>query len=119
VSLCGVWAIHSLGIMWMIVIFTIIQIGWLMVWFGLVKRKIGYRLIQLAQDIVPFLGCTLGVIILVWYVTLQIQNVYVLFLTKVLLVAGSYCLIMRIFRANIYQESIHYFLRILHRGEKK
>lgn len=99
---------HSGGIMLMIEIYALINILWLGVWFLLVRHKIGYTFFQMLKDIVPFLGITALIIFVVYWLTLSITNIYWLFISKVLLVAGLYVLVMHISKSVILSECIQY-----------
>jgi Membrane protein involved in the export of O-antigen and teichoic acid len=100
--------IYPLGIMAMVTVYTIINILWLGVWFMLVRKEIGYRFTQLLADIVPFLGITILCIAAAHFMTARISNIYVLLISKVLIVALEYMFVLWISKSETFRECIEF-----------
>ena len=100
--------IHSYGIQTMIVTYVCINISWLMVWHHFVHRETGYRFIHLLKDILPFLFIAAAVMIATHYFTLSITNIYLLFISKIVIAGILYLTLMRISGAQTFRESWHY-----------
>ena len=107
-QLLVMYLIHPYGIQTMIVTYVCINISWLIVWRYFVWKEIGYRFIHLLKDILPFLFIAAGVMFITSYLTNRIENIYLLFVSKILIAALLYILIMWISGAQTLKESIHY-----------
>lgn len=107
-QLLVMYLIHPYGIQTMIVTYVCINISWLMVWRYFVWKEIGYRFIHLIKDILPFLFIAAGVMIITSHLTTRIENIYLLFISKIFIAALLYILIMWISGAQTLKESIHY-----------
>ena len=107
-QLLVMYLIHPYGIQTMIVTYVCINISWLIVWRYFVWKEIGYRFIHLLKDILPFLFIAAGVMFITSYLTTRIENIYLLFISKIFIAALLYILIMWISGAQTLKESIHY-----------
>ena len=107
-QLLVMYLIHPYGIQTMIVTYVCINISWLIVWRYFVWKEIGYRFIHLLKDILPFLFIAAGVMFITSYLTTRIENIYLLFVSKIFIAALLYILIMWISGAQTLKESIHY-----------
>ena len=107
-QLLVMYLIHPYGIQTMIVTYVCINISWLIVWRYFVWKEIGYRFIHLLKDILPFLFIAAGVMFITSYLTNRIENIYLLFISKIFIAALLYILIMWISGAQTLKESIHY-----------
>lgn len=63
-----------------------------------------------ALDTMPFLGFTIGILILTWWVTLPIGNLWLLMLSRIVMAALLYAGIMWISGAKIMRETIGYLI---------
>lgn len=100
--------IYPLGITMMVIAYTVVNVCWVFIWFLLVRREIGYAFRQFLFDILPFLGITLALVFGAWFVTRGIDNIYLLLFSKVLLVAGSYSLVMWLSGSVAFKECIQF-----------
>lgn len=100
--------IYPYGIQTMIITYISINIAWLLVWHYFVWREIRYRFIHLFMDIVPFLAIAGGVMIATHFLTLNIDNIYLLFVSKIAIAGLLYILIMWMSGAKTFKESIQY-----------
>ena len=100
--------IYPYGIQTMIITYISINIAWLLVWHYFVWREIRYRFIHLLMDIVPFLAIAGGVMIATHFMTLNIDNIHLLFVSKIAIAGLLYLLIMWMSGAKTFKESIQY-----------
>lgn len=100
--------IYPYGIQTMIITYISINIAWLLVWHYFVWREIRYRFIHLLMDIVPFLAIAGVVMIATHFLTLNINNIHLLFISKIAIAGLLYILIMWMSGAKTFKESIQY-----------
>lgn len=112
----GLLALHLLGygMYPMIGFFIALNILWLGVWQWWAKRLIGMRWRWAAMDTLPFLGFTVGVLALTWWVTQPIANLWLLMSARIVLATVLYAGIMWASGARIMREAMGY---LLHRGK--
>lgn len=102
-------AIHNLGIRTMVIVYSAINILWLLVWYWFVRKETGYRFWHLAMDISPFLIITLAVMAATYLLTKPIGNIYCLLAAKIAIAAVLYVLIMRLSNAVTFKEAATFF----------
>lgn len=110
-QLIAVCAMYPYGLEWMLRIFVIINIGWLFVWFGFVRRETGLTLYDMLKDLSPYLLLSAALVIGTYYTTRPIENLYLSMAAKVVAVAGLYALILWKAQSVIFHESIEYILK--------
>lgn len=108
IAVCGM---YPYGLEWMLRIFVIINISWLFVWFGFVRREIQLTLYAMLKDLSPYLLLSATLVIGTYYMTLPIENLYLSMAAKVALVAGFYALILWRLQSVIFRESIEFLLK--------
>lgn len=108
----GLLALHLLGygMYPMIGFFIALNILWLGVWQWWAKRLIGMRWRWAAMDTLPFLGFTVGVLALTWWVTQPIANLWLLMSARIVLATVLYAGIMWASGARIMREAMGYLL---------
>ncbi|MDO5447010.1 MAG: lipopolysaccharide biosynthesis protein [Prevotellaceae bacterium] len=104
----GLIALQSFGLYTMVYFFISINILWLFVWHYFAWRLTGLSLFAVMKDVVPFLVLALGVMALTWWITSPIENIYVLFVAKVIVAAVLYVGLTYLSGAKIMRESIAY-----------
>lgn len=102
-------AIHSMGIRTMVIVYSAINILWLLVWYWFVRRETGYRFWNFAIDILPYLIITLVVMAATYLLTKPIGNIYFLLAAKIAIAAVLYILIMRLSNAVTFREAVTFF----------
>ena len=110
-QLAAVCAMYPYGLEWMLRIFVAINIGWLFVWFGFVKREIDLKLGDMLKDISPYLLLSVALVTAAYYITRPIGNLYLSMITKVTFVAGLYALALWKLQSVIFRESIEFLLK--------
>ncbi len=99
---------YSYGIVFMISIYTISVIVWLLVWQYFAHKMIGLRLWDALKDILPFALISAGVMLASYYLTSSISNLIILLITRMLLAAILYFLIMKVLKVRMLEECIKF-----------
>ena len=107
-QLMVMYFIHPYGIQTMIITYVSINISWLLVWHYFIRKEIHYRYTHLLKDILPFFCIAGCVMISTYYLTLHIEDIYLLFCSKIIIAASLYLAIMWLSGANTFKESIQY-----------
>lgn len=100
--------LYPYGIHTMVLVYVLINIVWLLVWHYFVWREIRLRLFQALKDIMPFAIISGGIMIATYYITLFMQNIYLLFVSKVIIASSLYMIIMWCSGSITFKESIQY-----------
>lgn len=79
-----------------------------MVWQALVKKEIGYTLVNLLSDILPFLGFSLISVGAAYFALRAVSNIVVLLLLKIVLTAAVYILLMWAGKSVTFKESVEF-----------
>ena len=100
--------LYPYGIHTMVLVYVLINIVWLLVWHYFVWREIRLRLFQALKDIMPFAVISGGIMIATYYITLFMQNIYLLFVSKVIIASSLYMIIMWCSGSITFKESMEY-----------
>jgi O-antigen/teichoic acid export membrane protein len=101
-----------LGVLWMVLANVLVNIiVWLPIWHWYVNQLIGVRLINVLRDIFPYISISLLIFLFVYLVTMRIDNMYHLIISKISLSIISYCFLMFIGKSVIFKESLSYFFK--------
>lgn len=106
--LVAVLACHSMGIKAMVLAFACINILWLLAWQVFAYRLIGYRFMTMLRDLLPFMLIALAVMVLTYFVTLYITNMWMLLAARLLVAVALYVMVMKLLRARILEECIEF-----------
>ena len=98
--------LHQWGIHTMVIAYTVLHVSWLLVWWFFVKRLMGYTLLMLAADVLPFALAALAVMTATHFTTLTITPLWLLLLTRVAVAAVLYYIVMRLAHAVILEECV-------------
>lgn len=90
---------------------TMINTLWLLVWAWLAHREIGYKLVHLFADLLPFLGIALVSIAGAWLLTCWIQIPWLLMAAKIVATAAIYIFLMWITKSVTFRESMQFILK--------
>lgn len=110
VQLGAVFVSAPYGINTMISVYVAINILWIVVWHLLSHRDINLSLLEVIQDIAPYLLLSATLVGTAWLLTRGITNLYASVVVKVVYVAGLYALSLWLLRSTIFMEFID-FLR--------
>lgn len=100
--------LYPYGIYTMIIAYTMINIAWLLVWHYFVYQEIGYRLLDLGKDLIPYLFIAICTMAVTAICTSDCTNIYMRFIAKISIAASMYTLIMWLSGSVTFKESIRY-----------
>lgn len=103
--------LYPLGIRTMIIGAVSINVVWTFVWLTLGGRLIGYRLWLFLRDIVPFAVAAAAVMLATRLLTSALQAPWLLLLSRVIVAALLYYIVMRVAGAQILKECTDFVLR--------
>ena len=102
---------HQYGIQTMVIAYTLFIIAWLLVWQWMMKRVAGLRFLDVAKDILPFMLCAAATMVVTYFMTRSLQNIYLLLLVRLLVSATIYFCIMKLLKVQILEECIAFCKR--------
>ena len=98
------------GIYTMVIAYTVLNILWVFVWHFFTHRLMGYRLLSFLKDILPFALAAIVVMVVTGFVTQGITNMWLLLISRVIIAAILYYVIMRVSGAVILKECFAFIL---------
>lgn len=107
----GLILLYPYGMTCMVLYFVCLNIAWLAIWQWWAKRLIGLRWRHALKDTVPFLGFTVVVMALTWWMTSGIENLWALLISRIVIAAVLYGGVMWMSGAKIMRESIGYIIK--------
>ena len=107
----GLLLLYPYGLLPMVIFFVSLNIAWLVIWQWFAWRLTGLTFVEALKDTLPFLVFTLIVLGIAWWLTCGIESLWLLLLSRVLIVAVLYCGIMWLSGAKIMREAVKYFLK--------
>lgn len=110
VQLLSVLVSYRFGLNTMLVVFTCVNILWLLVWQHYARKHIGLRLADALKDIAPYALLSAGIMAVTVAATSFIGNPVVSLAAKILIAAGLYILILWRFNSAVFRESVDYLL---------
>lgn len=96
------------GIRLMVVCYVLIYLCWMFVWHAFLRRQIGLGLATALKDILPFALVAALSMLLTWFLTKGIANIYFLLVVRIILAAALYIGVIWITGAKILRESLGY-----------
>ncbi|MDR1115529.1 MAG: lipopolysaccharide biosynthesis protein [Tannerella sp.] len=99
------------GILYMLGAYLITYLISLGGWHYFAGKQINLKLVHVLKDIFPYLLTTAGCFFIAWILTQNIQNIYILCGSKILIVATLYILIMNYSGSIIFRESLGFLLK--------
>lgn len=106
---CLVLLSYHYGIVVMVSVYTAITILWLFVWQHYTSKEINLKLSEVLRDICPYLFISIIVMALVYVLTLPIENLLFLLLSRIVIASILYFLIMKLSGSQIMKECLSYF----------
>jgi O-antigen/teichoic acid export membrane protein len=100
--------LSNLGIRTMVIGYTAINVVWLFVWWFFVRRLVGYDLVSLLKDIMPFCLAAAAVMLCTYVATDMLGNLKLLLVCRIVLAACLYFVIMKVARVELLDECIHF-----------
>jgi O-antigen/teichoic acid export membrane protein len=104
-------AFYQQGITTMVMAYTTFNILWLLMWMIFAKRIIGLRIVDTAKDMLPFVLCGGVVMLITYYSTRMIANIYLLLTVRVVIAAALYYGVMRLLNVVILRECLQYIFK--------
>ena len=111
ILLSGVLLVHSHGIYAMLAVYVSTNILWLLTWHYFVWQEIGLKLRHALIDILPYAVIATTVMVITYYSTRSIENIYLRLASKIVLAAALYVAAMWGSRSVTFKESIQYFIK--------
>jgi len=102
--------VYSYGIQTMIITFVMINVVWLFVWQYFIWKLLGFTLIKALKDILPFAFFALAAMVVTYFITLGMSNIYIVFIAKIVIAAAIYIFTMWITSSVVFKESIQFLL---------
>jgi Membrane protein involved in the export of O-antigen and teichoic acid len=99
-------ALAQHGLLVMVIAYVTTYYISLLYWHYHVNKIIGIRISELIKDILPYIVITLAVFTIVWLLTLNINNLIMLLISKILLSASLYSLILWFSKSIIFRECV-------------
>ena len=96
--------IWPLGIRAMVVGYMLLNTLWLLVWLFFVRRLSGYGYRMFFRDVVPFALAAAGVMAVAYVVTMPLQSLWLLLLSRFAIAAALYYIVMKVARVKILDE---------------
>ena len=99
------------GIRNMVMAYVALNLLWLFVWQYFNKKLVGYQVWMFLKDILPFALAALGVMAVAYFVTMGIQQLFLLLLSRIVLAVLLYYGVMRLAGAAILEECMGFIKR--------
>lgn len=96
--------IHRMGIKPMIVSYCVFNALWLFVWLYFARKEIDIKVSMFMRDILPYMLLSSFVMAVAYVSTMAIENMYLLFVSKVAIAASLYVFIARLIRSEELNE---------------
>ena len=103
------------GMYLMVAAYSLFIFLWLLPWHLFTGRLIAYSWWEAFKDVAPFVLLRLAVMLLTWFITQPILNIWLLLLAKVLIATLLYYVIMKLLHVQILRECEAFFKSQLHR----
>jgi O-antigen/teichoic acid export membrane protein len=112
-QLIAIFAVFPYGIFSAIIVYIILFVAGILFWHYFVNQLIRLRLWDVIKDVFPYISMTLLSIAATWIVTKRLENIYLLFISKIIMVALLYIGTLWITNSTILRESANYLKRII------
>ena len=96
------------GLHLMIISYVVIYLGWMFLWHAFLQREIPLRLVVALKDILPFAFLAMLSMLVTYYLTRGIENIYILLISRILIAGAIYLGAVWLTGAKILRESISY-----------
>jgi O-antigen/teichoic acid export membrane protein len=100
--------LSSYGIHAMVAAYTIVSIAWTWVWLRMAHRETSITFLEFIRDISPYLLLAAALCVVAHFITLGIDNIYLRFAAKILIVAIPYVGILWLLGSTILKEGVRY-----------
>ena len=114
VQIALVLALRNHGIIILIASYSALNVVWVAVWLLATRRLISLRVTDFLADVAPYFFITIATLAATWLATSWIESNIVLLISRIIIATGIYCLLMAVFRIDIFSESWQFFSRKFH-----
>lgn len=104
-----VLAFARYGIEPMVVAYTVFNVLFICVWQWFLHRLTGIRAAEILSDVLPFMLISAAIVAAVYWLTLPIGNMAVLFTLRVSLCVALYVIVMKLLKVKLLDECIGFF----------
>lgn len=113
IQMFAVYVSYPYGLYTMLYVFIAINIVWVGVWYLTAKKYSPISFIDLLKDIVPFLMITGVAYFFTSFVLGGVENLYISFLTKIIVMSFFYLFLLWLLKAQVLKESVSYLMKSL------
>lgn len=99
------------GIHLMVSVYVVLTIIWMLIWYSLAYRYIGYKPLDFLKDSCPFLLAAMAVMTITHFATMAITNMVCLLLARIVMAALLYFAVMKMARVEILNECMQFVLK--------
>ena len=92
----------------LVTVYSAFTILWLIVWHIVTQKISGIKLTEIIKDTLPFLVIAAAVMGVTYFITMSIENLYLLFATRIIIAGILYLAIMRMAHVEILNECINF-----------
>jgi O-antigen/teichoic acid export membrane protein len=110
-TIAVIFLLYPVGIQWMTLGVTVVNVLTLVVWLLLVRREVDYTFKGILLDLIPFLGLTLLGMAAAWLVLHRVDNLYISLVGKIAIVGAVYILGLRLLQSEILRECTNFIFR--------
>ena len=111
VQLAAAFVAAPYGIHTMIALNVAISIGWILVWHHFTFCEINIHLWEGAKDIAPYFFLSATFVSTAYWLTRSVENLYLAFVLKILIVAIPYSLSLWILNSTIFKETFNFLIK--------
>ena len=99
------------GMHTMVIGFVTLSCLWVLVWHYFTKRLTGYGIFLFLKDTIPFALIAFGVMVVTHYLTSYIESLWILLISRVIIAAALYFMVMKMAHAKILDECLQFLNR--------
>ena len=103
-----IWLLNPFGMFMMIKAYVVLNIAWLFVWHYFVFREIQLSIWNALQDVLGFALIAAMSMLIAWFFTKEIKNIYLLLFSKIVLAAVIYMVVVWVSGAKTVRECVQY-----------
>lgn len=108
VQIALMFVFYPYGIVVMVVVYSVFNILWLLVWQHYAHKIIGLRFIDTIKDFMPFMLASAFVMVVTYFITNFITNNFILLISRIVIAGALYFLVMKLAHAEILNECIKF-----------
>lgn len=110
-QLLCLWGSYPYGLNAMLIVYTSVNILWLLIWHYFAHKHIRLSLLDTLRDITPYFIISVAVMTFTYWVASHIDNIYLSLLVKIALAASLYTFLMWRLKSTVFRESIQYLFK--------